>query len=86
MQPLCASSAIHRRQKPIHMDLKQVFGTILTLLGIIILLVSVIAIISGGSTIMGMTIGIWQGVIVAVLGLIFFLTGISLIKRTPSAK
>lgn len=68
------------------MDLKQVFGTILTLLGTIILIVSVMAIISGGSTFMGLALGVWQGTIVAVLGLIFFLTGISLIKRTPSSK
>lgn len=67
------------------MDLKQLFGTVLTILGIIILIVSVIAIISGGTTLMGMSMGVWQGVIVSVLGLIFFLTGISLIKRTPSA-
>lgn len=67
------------------MDLKQVFGTVLTILGIIILIISVIAIISGGTNIMGITLGVWQGAIVAVLGLIFFLTGISLIKRTPSA-
>ncbi len=68
------------------MDLKQVFGTILTLLGIIILIVSVMAIISGGTNLLGMTLGVWQATIVAVLGLIFFLTGISLIKRTPSSK
>lgn len=66
------------------MDLKQLFGTILTILGIIILLVAVIAIISGGTNIMGMAMGVWQGVIVSILGLVFFLTGISLIKRTPS--
>lgn len=66
------------------MDLKQIFGTLLTILGIIILLVSVIAIISGGTTIIGIAMGVWQGVIVAVLGLIFFLTGISLIKSSPS--
>ena len=66
------------------MDLKQVFGTILTVLGIIILLVSVYAIVSNGATVLGMTMGVWQGVIISVLGLIFFLTGISLIKRTPS--
>jgi uncharacterized membrane protein len=67
------------------MDLKQVFGTILTILGIIILIFSVFAIISGGASFMGMSLGVWQGVIVSVLGLIFFLTGISLIKRTPSS-
>lgn len=67
------------------MDLKQVFGTILTILGIILLIFSVFAIISGGATFMNMALGVWQGVIVSVLGLIFFLTGISLIKRTPSS-
>lgn len=66
------------------MDLKQVFGTVLTILGIIILIIAVIAIIGGGTNLFGLAIGLWQGVIVAVLGLIFFLTGISLIKRTPS--
>ncbi|WP_225000196.1 hypothetical protein [Cesiribacter sp. SM1] len=66
------------------MDLKQVFGTILTILGIIILIIAVIAIISGGTNLMGLAMGVWQGAIVAVLGLIFFLTGISLIKNISS--
>ncbi|EMR02648.1 hypothetical protein [Cesiribacter andamanensis] len=66
------------------MDLKQVFGTILTLLGIVILLVAVMAIIGGGANFMGISLGIWQGAVVALLGLVFFLTGIGLIKRTPS--
>ena len=65
------------------MDLKQLFGTILTILGTIILIVAVVAIITQGTTIMGIAMGVWQGVIVAVLGLIFFLTGISLIKTNP---
>lgn len=66
------------------MDLKQLFGTVLTILGIITLIVAVIAIISLGTTFMGIAItGIWQGAIVALLGLVFFLTGISLIKNSP---
>jgi uncharacterized membrane protein YozB (DUF420 family) len=68
------------------MDLKQVFGTILTLLGIIILLVAVMAIIGGGANFMGIAMAGWQGAVVAALGLVFFLTGISLIKRTPSKR
>lgn len=68
------------------MDLKQVFGTILTVLGIIILIVAVVGIISGGTNIMGLAMGVWQATIVSVLGLIFFLTGISLIKNTSSPR
>lgn len=64
------------------MDLKKTFGTVLTVLGIVILIVAVIAIITGGTHVVGITMGVWQGVIVSILGLIFFLTGISLIKSS----
>lgn len=66
------------------MDIKQIFGTILTIVGAITLIVAVIGIIGGGANFLGIALGMWQGIVVAVLGLVFFLTGISLVKRTKS--
>jgi hypothetical protein len=67
------------------MDIKQIFGTILTIVGAIILIVAVMGLIGSGANFLGVALGMWQAVVVAILGLIFFLTGISLVKRTKSA-
>ena len=59
----------------IKMNVKRTFGTILTVLGIIGLIYTGIAVIqrNGDTTAL---------VVVGILGLIFFLTGISLVRNT----
>lgn len=64
------------------MDLKQIFGTILTLAGAGILVFAVLVVLGGASTFFGLPVEGWKALVVALLGLIFFSTGISLIKHS----
>lgn len=57
------------------MNVKRTFGTILTILGIIGLIYTGIAVIQHSGTATTL-------VVVGILGLIFFLTGISLVRNT----
>lgn len=57
------------------MNLKRVFGTILTVLGIIGLIYAAIGFVQN-------TEGYKALIVFAVLGIIFFITGISLVKST----
>ena len=57
------------------MNVKRTFGTILTILGIIGLIYTGVAVIQHSSNATSL-------VVVGILGLIFFLTGISLVRNT----
>ena len=57
------------------MNVKRTFGTILTILGIIGLIYTGIAVIQHNASATTL-------VVVGILGLIFFLTGISLVRNT----
>jgi hypothetical protein len=57
------------------MNLKRTFGTILTILGIIGLIYSAVGFVQGTGTTRAL-------IVYGILGLIFFLTGISLIRDT----
>ena len=62
------------------MSLQKIFGTILTLLGITILIFAGIAALQGGASLFGLAISQWEAIIPFILGLIFFTSGIKLIK------
>lgn len=64
------------------MDLKQVFGTIFTLIGAAILVFAVWVVLGGASNFLGLPVDGWESLVVAILGLIFFSTGIGLIKNS----
>jgi uncharacterized membrane protein len=57
------------------MNLKRTFGTILTILGIIGLIYSAVGFVQNSETTRAL-------IVYGILGLIFFLTGISLIRDT----
>jgi len=57
------------------MNLKRIFGTILTVLGIAGLIYTAYSVMQGGEGIKGM-------IVYGVIGLIFFLSGISLVRTT----
>lgn len=76
---------IYKQQLKQHqnsMDLKQLFGTILTICGAAILIFAVLIALGGISTFLGLPVDGWQAIIVGILGLIFFSTGINLIKHS----
>ncbi len=57
------------------MNVKRIFGTILTILGIVGLVYAAIGFVQSSEGAKGL-------IVYAVLGLIFFLTGISLVRNT----
>lgn len=68
------------------MDIKQIFGTILTLTGAGILVFAVIVVLGGATSFFGLSVEGWETLVVAILGLIFFSTGVGLIKHGNSSR
>lgn len=68
------------------MNLQKLFGTILTLLGIIMLILAGIAALQGGLNVLGLVISQWEALVPFILGVIFFSSGIKLINATSGVK
>jgi hypothetical protein len=64
------------------LDLKKVFGPVLTLLGTIVLLFACVAFLSGGEKVLGLSVSKTESAVPFIVGLIFFLSGINLIKNS----
>ena len=68
------------------MDLKQIFGTILTIAGAAILVFAVVIVLDGANSFFGLPVEGWEALVVAILGFVFFSTGIGLIKNSDSGR
>ena len=64
------------------MNMKRTFGAILTILGIIFIIWGAFAFLSGGGSMGGLSVGKFNAVVPFIVGLIFFISGIGLIKGT----
>ncbi|ALJ00665.1 hypothetical protein [Rufibacter tibetensis] len=64
------------------MNLKRTFGTILTVLGIVGLIWGAYTFLAGGGSVGNVSVNQFSSLVPFILGLIFFFTGISLIKGT----
>jgi hypothetical protein len=64
------------------MDIKKIFGSTLTILGIIVVLYACIAFLSDGRRILGFEVDKLEALVPFIVGLVFLLSGISLIKRS----
>ncbi len=64
------------------MKLQKVFGTILTLLGVVMLIFAGIAFLQEGAVILGLSITQWEAAVPFVIGIIFFSSGIKLINAS----
>ncbi|RNI27601.1 hypothetical protein EFA69_15895 [Rufibacter immobilis] len=64
------------------MNLKRTFGAILTILGIVGIIWGAYAFLSGGDSVGGVSMNQFSSLVPFIVGLIFFFTGISLIKGT----
>lgn len=62
------------------MGIKQVFGTLFTLLGTLILLFAVYAMLKGSASVLEIEVGGFQTAIVAILGLVFFSAGVKFLR------
>ena len=64
------------------MNMKRTFGAILTILGIIGIIWGAYAFMQGGGNFGGASVGKFNSIIPFVVGLIFFFSGIGLVKGT----
>jgi hypothetical protein len=64
------------------MDIKKIFGSTLTILGIIIVLFACAAFLSDGKPVLGFSVDKTESIVPFLVGLVFLLSGISLIKRS----
>ena len=64
------------------MNLKRTFGSILTILGIIFIIWASFAFMQGGSSVGNVSVGKWNSIVPFIVGLLFFGSGIGLIKGT----
>lgn len=64
------------------MNMKRTFGAILTILGILFIIWGAMAFLSGGGSMGGIAIGKFNAIVPFIVGLIFFISGIGLIKGT----
>lgn len=66
------------------MMISKVFGILLTILGVFLLLFSGYAVLNGGGSLLGMELSTWEAAVPFVLGVIFFASGIKLIKTSEA--
>ncbi|WP_026464458.1 hypothetical protein [Adhaeribacter aquaticus] len=64
------------------MNLKRTFGAILTILGILFIIWGAFAFMQGGGSVGGIAVGKFNSIVPFIVGLIFFMSGIGLIKGT----
>ncbi len=63
------------------LDLKKVFGSVLTVLGILVVLFACVAFLSDGQPVLGFTITKAESIVPFVVGFLFFMGGLSLIRQ-----
>ena len=64
------------------MNLKRTFGTILTILGILGILMGAYAFMNGGGNVGGVGMNRMTAIVPFIVGLIFFFSGMGLIRNT----
>lgn len=64
------------------MKLQKVFGSILTLLGVAMLIFAGFAFLQEGAAIFGLSITQWEAAVPFIIGIIFFSSGIKLISAS----
>jgi len=78
LNPIGLESGFEKSQKNIIMNLKRIFGAILTILGVTGLIYSAVLFVNGSLGLDNVKLMITYGV----LSLLFFITGISLVRTT----
>ncbi|MDJ1466262.1 hypothetical protein QNI19_21180 [Cytophagaceae bacterium DM2B3-1] len=66
------------------LDLKKVFGSVLTVLGIVMVLFACVAFLSDGKAVLGLSVSKWESLVPFVVGFLFFMGGLSLIRQTSN--
>lgn len=63
-------------------NLKKFFGSFLTILGIVVVLFACVAFLSDGKPVLGMAVSKWESIVPFLVGIIFLVTGVSLIGQS----
>ncbi len=62
-------------------DLKKIFGSVLTILGVVVVLYACAAFLSDGRMMLGFSVSKAESAVPFIVGLVFFLAGVSLIRQ-----
>jgi uncharacterized membrane protein len=62
-------------------DLKKIFGSVLTILGVVVVLYACAAFLSDGRVMLGFSVSKGESAVPFLVGLVFFLSGVSLIRQ-----
>lgn len=62
-------------------NLRRFFGSMLTILGVIVVLFACVAFLSDNNPVLGMRVTKWESAVPFIIGLIFLLTGVNLIRE-----
>jgi uncharacterized membrane protein len=62
-------------------DLKKIFGSVLTILGTVVVLYACAAFLSDGRTLLGFSVSKTESIVPFIVGLVFFMSGVSLIRQ-----
>lgn len=60
---------------------EKIFGPILTVLGVVVILYASVAFLSDGKVVLGLSVSQSESVVPFIVGLLFFLAGLSLIRK-----
>ncbi|MFN8357418.1 MAG: hypothetical protein U0Y10_23375 [Spirosomataceae bacterium] len=63
-------------------NLKKFFGSFLTILGVVVVLFACVAFLSDGKPVLGMSVTKWESIVPFLVGLVFLVTGVSLIGQS----
>ena len=66
-------------------DLKKIFGSVLTVLGVIVVLFACVAFLSDGKPVMGFSVTKAESAVPFLVGFLFFIGGLNLIKHTGNS-
>ena len=62
-------------------NLRRFFGSMLTILGTIVVLYACVAFLSDGKPVLGLSVTKWESAAPFIVGLIFLLTGVNLVRE-----
>ncbi|MBC8151912.1 MAG: hypothetical protein H7Z72_03285 [Bacteroidetes bacterium] len=62
-------------------NLRRFFGSMLTILGIIVVLYACVAFLSDGKPVLGFSVTKWESAVPFIVGLVFLLTGVNLVRE-----
>ncbi len=62
-------------------NLRRFFGSMLTILGTIVILYACVAFLSNGKPVLGLSVTKWESAVPFLVGMVFLLTGVSLVRE-----